>query len=156
LDAYSAALTLLSRRELSTRQLRDRLERRGCTPEDIEQAIKRLTADGTVNDDRAARAYARTAATVKRHGPHRVLRYLQQIGVASDVARQAVDEVYGEGGDATLLEAALQRRLRGRAPDGLDLHERARIVRHLVSRGFDASLVYAALRRKGLQIDQEP
>jgi regulatory protein len=155
-SAYSAALTLLSRRELSSRQVRERLQRRGYAADEVDAAVERLTSDGTLDDRRAARAYARTAATVKRHGRRRVLQYLQQIGIASDIAQEAVDEVFRECGDAPLLDAALQRRLRGRAPEHLDAHERARVARHLVSRGFDASLVFAALRRRGLPVDSEP
>ena len=41
-DAYTTALTLLSRRELSTRQLRDRLERRHFEPGEIDAVITRL------------------------------------------------------------------------------------------------------------------
>ena len=44
MDALTTALTLLSRRELSTRQLRERLARRQFTTEQIDDVVARLHA----------------------------------------------------------------------------------------------------------------
>ena len=113
MDAYTTALTLLSRRELSTRQLRDRLTRRQFAPDDIEAAIARLTADRTLDDRRVAMASARLEAAVQRRGRRRVLQHVQQLGIDDDTAKTAVDEVFGDLDEAALLDEAVARRLRG-------------------------------------------
>ena len=56
MDAFTVALTLLSARELSETQLRTRLKRRQIDADDIDAAVSRLKADGTLNDRRVALA----------------------------------------------------------------------------------------------------
>jgi regulatory protein len=154
MDAYLTALTLLSRRELSTRQLRDRLARRKFSPDQIDAALERLTRDRTVDDRRVAVAAARIEATVKGRGRHRVAQSLQRLGVSAEVARTAIDDVFSEIDEADLLERALDRRLKGVSPRDLDARARARVVRHLVSRGFDTSQVLTRLRRRSIEVDE--
>ena len=64
-DAYAIALTMLSRGELSTAQLRDRLRRKGLAHDQIDRALHRLLSEGALNDRRAAVSYARHAALIK-------------------------------------------------------------------------------------------
>ena len=154
MDAYTAALTLLSRRELSTRQLRERLARRTFGPDDIDHVIERLTRDGTLDDGRVARAAARMEATVRRRGRRRVLQRVQQLGIEGDVARAAVDDVFGEIDENDLLDRAIDRRLRGTAVTALDAKGLARVVRALVAQGFEPGAIYARLRRKGAETDE--
>jgi regulatory protein len=154
MDAFTTALTLLSRRELSTKQLRDRLVRRKFDVSEIDDVVSRLTRDGTLDDRRVALASARTGATLKRHGRRRVLQRVQQLGIDPDVARRAVDEVFGDVDEQLLLDAAIERRVRGVDVRSLDRHAKARLVRHLVARGFDPSQVLARLRDKGADTDE--
>jgi regulatory protein len=153
-DAYTTALTLLSRRELSTSQLRERLARRKFAADAIDHAIRRLSADGTLDDRRVAVARARTDAMLKRHGRRRVLQRIQQLGVAPEIATLAVDEVFNDLDEPALLDAAIERRLRGVDVRTLDARGKARLVRHLVGRGFEPSQVFACLRRRGADTDE--
>ena len=59
-SAYLTALKQLARRELSEAQIRQRLSRRGFTPDDIDPAIARLRQDGSLDDARVAAAIARS------------------------------------------------------------------------------------------------
>jgi regulatory protein len=146
MDAYTTALTLLARRELSTRQLRDRLVRRKFDADDIQAVVERLTRDRTLDDRRVAVAFARFEASIKGRGKRRVVQAVQRLGVDSGVAEEAVDEVFEEIDEGALFERALERRLKGTAVRDLDEKSRARIVRHLVGQGFDLSRVLRALR----------
>ena len=149
MDAYTTALTLLSRRELSTRQLRERLARRGFDRHAIDAVIERLTYDGTLDDRRVALASARMEAAIKGRGRRRVLQRIQQLGVASDVAEAAVIEVFSEVDEAALLDRAIDKRLKGAPLQSLDRRTQTRLARQLVSQGFDAAGVFARLRAKG-------
>jgi regulatory protein len=153
-DAYTAALTLLARRELSTHQLRERLTRRKFSADQIDETIRRLTADRTLDDSRVAAAAARSAASLKRYGRRRALRHVQQLGVDSEIAKRAVDDVFGELNEDTLLEQAIQRRLRSQTVSELDTRARQRLVRYLVSRGFEPARVFARLRARGAEPDE--
>ena len=154
MDAYTTALTLLSRRELSTQQLRQRLLRRKFGAQDVESVIKRLSDDGTLDDRRVALACARTDAAVRRHGRRRVLQHVQQLGISGEIAKDAIEQVFGDVDEAALLDAAIDKRLRGTSLRTLDHAAKAKLVRHLVSRGFEPAHVFARLRRKGADIDE--
>jgi regulatory protein len=154
LDAYITALTLLGRRELSARQLRDRLIRRQFPAEEVDAVIARLQSDRTLDDRRVALASARMAASIKGRGRRRVLQYVQQLGVSSDVAIAAVTEVFGEVDEAALLDRAIARRLKDAPVSALDARGKARLIRHLVAQGFEPAAVFARLRRKGVDPDE--
>jgi regulatory protein len=151
MDAYTTALTLLSRRELSTSQLRDRLARRKFEAGEIDAAIQRLAQDGTVNDKRVAVAAARLEGAIRR----RVLQRVQRLGISESDAKAAVDEVFGEIDERALLDQALEKRLRGTNARELDAKAVARVVRSLVGQGFDAGQVYSRLRSRGTRTDAD-
>jgi len=137
---------LLGRRELSEAQLRARLTRRGCDPDAVEQAVDRLKQDHTLDDGRVARAAARLEATIRGRGPARVRQRLGAMGLGRDVVQQAVADVFAEMDASALLDAAIERRLRGRALGDLDDRARARLVRGLVGQGFSLGEVLGRIR----------
>jgi regulatory protein len=145
-SAHTEGVRLLARRELSVAGVRARLEDRGFQAEDIEQAIARLLESGALDDGRVARAYARTAATVKGRGRLRVMRELLQMGIRNDVAAEALGDVFGDLDERSLIAKALQKKLRGRTRLS-DPAEYARLYQHLMRQGFSPAAVVAALRR---------
>jgi regulatory protein len=147
-DAYTTALTLLSRRELSVAQLRQRLARRQFESRAIEDVIARLTEDNSLDDRRVAVAAARLEGTIKNRGRRRVLQRVQQIGVSASVAKGAVDEVFAGIDEKALLDRAIDKKLKGANPRDLDEKAKARLVRSLVGQGFDLDQIYERLRAR--------
>ena len=145
-DAFTLALVMLSSRELSESQIRTRLKRRECDPDDIEAAITRLKADRTINDRRVALALARMESAIKHRGRSRVLQRIRQAGIADDTAEDAVREVFEEVDENALLDRAFERRLRGKQPKELDEKGRARIIRGLVALGFRFEAILKRLK----------
>ena len=144
MSAYSEALTLLSRRELTGDELRQRLLRKTFPQQDVDEALARLRADGTVNDRRAAVAIARTHALVKARGRFRIERELAARGVSPEDARAALDEVFSELSEPELLERALRKRLRsGRISDQAQFR---RLYSYLVRLGYPTDAVVALLK----------
>ncbi|MBI4263267.1 MAG: RecX family transcriptional regulator [Acidobacteria bacterium] len=146
-DAYAAGLALLARRELSEVQVRTGLARRRFDPADIDAAVVRLRQEMALDDRRTALACARSEAHRKHHGRLRALRQLEAIGIARDVARDAVAEVFADLDEDALIAQALDRRLRR----GLSLDEDAaarRVHRYLLAQGFDAARVTAAVKNR--------
>jgi regulatory protein len=145
MSAYSYAIALLSRRELTAFELRERLLRKAIPEQEADEAITRLRADGTLNDRRAAVAIARTHALVKARGRLRIARELQARGVPEDIARAALDEVFGELSEPELLERALRKRLRtGRIKDQAQFR---RLYAYLVRLGFPSEAVITLLKK---------
>jgi len=135
---------MLARRELSESQVRQRLARRGHADDAIDTAIARLLAERALDDRRVAEAIARSETGIKGRGRHRVRRQIQSAGIAGSVARQAVDAVFQDVDDDALLEAAINKRLRGR--DGItDDREAQRLYRALVAQGFDTDRILRAI-----------
>ena len=146
-DAYTVALTLLSARELSEAQLRTRLKRRQLDADDIDAAVTKLKADGTLNDRRVAMAVGRMETAIKGRGRGRAMQKIRQAGIDSDTASEAVREVFQDVNEDELLDHALERRLRGTAVKDLDEKGRARIMRALVGQGFSFEAVMKRLRK---------
>ena len=141
---------MLARRELSEAQLRERLARRQLDPTDIDEAVSRLLEERALDDRRVALACARTEVRLRRRGRARVLRQVQSIGIARDVASAAVAEVFAEIDEPALLEQALERRLRG----GASLADAAtcrRVQRYLLAQGFGAEQVGRAIAARARQ-----
>jgi regulatory protein len=144
--AYTTALTLLGRREISAASLRARLLRRGFAAEDVDEVIARLTQDGTINDQRTAAAAARLEGAIRLRGRRRVLQKVRALGVDADTARSAVDSVFADIDEAALLDRAIARRLGGADPKTLDRPATARLVRSLVGQGFAPDQIFRRLR----------
>jgi regulatory protein len=144
-DPYTYGLAALGRRELTERQLRTRLVRKGCDAVDIDAAIARLKKDRVLDDQRAALAFARTEARVKHRGPLRIQRTLETMGIDRQAARSATQEGFEERPVDEALESALRRKLRGPIVD--DRHAQ-RLVAYLVRQGFDLSASLAAVRKR--------
>ena len=145
MSAYSYALALLARRELTAFELRDRLLRKDIGQAEADEVIARLLADGTLNDKRAAVAIARTQATVKARGRIRIAQELKARGVAQDVAEAAIGEVFGELSEPELLERALRKRLRsGHIANEAQFR---RLYAYLVRLGFPIDQVIALLKK---------
>ncbi len=145
-DAYAVALTLLAARELSEAQLRTRLVRRQLDTDDINAAIAKLLKDGTLNDRRVALAAARMESVIRHRGRARVLHKVRQLGIDGSIAESAVSEIFAEVDESTLLDHALERRLRGQSPRDLDERGRARILRSLAAQGFPFDAILKRLR----------
>ena len=142
--AYVDALHLLGRRELSVKQLRERLLDRDHAAEDVERAITLLLENRALDDARVAAAYVRTALKVKGRGRLRIRRELQEMGIDSAVAGEALAEAFGDTDERALVKQALDKKLRGKKIT--TPADQARLFQHLVRQGFPPETVVAVLR----------
>jgi regulatory protein len=144
--AYVDGLKMLARRELSEAQIRQRLTRKEHQPDDIEAAVARLRAERAIDDARVAEAIARTETGIKRRGKLRVRMQIERAGIDKSVARGAIETVFEGIDDEGLMEAALQKRLRGRTM-AKDDRELQRLHRFLISQGFEPDRVMQRIRQ---------
>jgi regulatory protein len=139
---------MLARREHSVAEVRSRLADREHTPPDIDAAIERLLETRALDDHRVARAYARTASTVKGRGRLRIQRELQVMGIAREIASEAIADVFGDVDERALIDKAIQKKLRG-GKKLVTMQERARVYQFLMRQGFTPAAVSLAMRRFG-------
>ena len=146
--AYSRALAWLTARELSEGQVRIRLADRGYSRAAIDTAVQRLIDNRSLDDRRAAMAVARAEVRGRGRGPGRVMGRLIAMRIGRDLAKDVVAEIFGETPEDDLLEAALNRKLRGRSERLADPQERRKLVAYLIRQGYSASSAARAVRSK--------
>lgn len=134
--ARSYALWLLSRRDYTAAQLRDRMQRRGYEASEVAEALALLQSYRYQNDERYARAKAHGYAA--RYGNRRIAYRLVADGVARDTVAAQLRELADERQRAV---AAIDR-FRGQVPDAT---LRCKVWRYLAARGFSVEAIRAAL-----------
>jgi regulatory protein len=145
MSAYVDGLKMLGRRELSEKQIRQRLARKEYDQDEIDSAIARLREERAIDDRRVAEAIARTETGIRKRGKVRVRLQLERAGIGRDTAKQAIDSVFEAIDDEALLESSLRKRLRGRETIADD-REFARLFRFLIGQGFESDRVMKALK----------
>ncbi|MDP7294882.1 MAG: regulatory protein RecX [Vicinamibacterales bacterium] len=140
-DPYTFGLTLLAKRELSERQLRQRFRKRKVDSAATDAAIERLKGDGSLDDRRTAFAYARTAVRLTARGRRRVLQEIVALGIDDASARDAVEAAFADVDEAEVLARALTKRLDGPVLDAAHLR---RLHRALERQGFPTSMIARA------------
>jgi len=156
--AYVDGLHLLGRRELSVKQLRERLLDREHAREDVDRAIELLLENKALDDARVAAAYVRTALKIKGRGRLRVQRELQELGIDRDVASAALAEAFGDVDERAMIKKALEKKLRGPRKI-LTAPEYARVFQYLMRQGFAPATITAVLRsmrRVDPRADRDP
>ena len=76
---------------------------------------------------------------------------LLSMQIDRDLAREVVGELFGEEDEAQLLEATLERRLRGKPERLKDPGERRKVLAYLVRQGFSPGAAVAAIRTRRKQ-----
>lgn len=147
MNAYIDGLKMLGRRELSEKQVRERLARKEHEPDDIDAAVTRLREERAINDVRVAEAIARTETSIRRRGKLRVRMQIERAGIDKTIARQAVEEIFGTLDEDAHIEASLKKRLRGRDTIADD-REFQRLFRYLVGQGFESDRIMKLLRAR--------
>ncbi len=145
-NAFALILTKLGRRDHTERELVNALAGKGIPEDAIEHAVTRARREGLIDDERFARALARTTARSGKRGPRRVVATLRQKGIAPATAQAAAKEAFAasEGVEAGLVRLAL--RLFERARDPTLKGKRGRVLRSLLGRGFELSEAKTALQ----------
>lgn len=147
-DPYTLALGWLAARELSIAQVRTRLLKRKLDPQEIDEAIRRLTISGALDDTRVAQAAVRDETVLRLRGRRRVTRRLRELGIEGAVAQDAIAATFREIDEDELLDTAIRRQLqRRRTSDPADQKSLARLVRALTAQGFELHHILKRLRQ---------
>jgi len=134
-EALQASARALRQRDLSTRELEERLRRRrDVAPADREAAVAALRSAGLVDDARFARSRARSLAD-RGYGDDAIRADLERRGIEPETITEAVEELEPERYRA---EAVVARRGGGPAT-----------ARYLARRGFHEDVVEAAMATGG-------
>ena len=146
---YHAALALLARREHSSFELKQKLQKRFCDCEPlIEQAILKTQADGYLSDERFATAYARSRWQ-KGFGPERISNELKVKGISSDLSAVALNSATEELDEAAIIERTWRKKFK-LAPS--DFNEKMKQIRFLRYRGFEQAQIESLFELLSLEL----
>ncbi len=139
-SARERAVRILSAAPISGAALRERLLRRGETPEDAQAAVDWLT-ELRLLDDRQTAAQLVRSALHRGYGPARIRRLLYEKQIPRALWDEALAEIPPQE-DA--VDEFLRRRFRGSVPDE---RERRRATDALLRRGHSWEQIRRALAR---------
>lgn len=148
-QARTLALAMLARSSQNAHSLRRGLMRRKVEASVAEQAIATLRADRWIDEEAHAALRAdRIAASRPGAGREHIAALLAQEGIPEALASREAQRVAGGTTAATealrAARAAIQRRGRRSALS---------VAQSLVRKGFDTSIIAAAMRREGFECD---
>ncbi|MGH9729954.1 MAG: regulatory protein RecX [Candidatus Acidiferrales bacterium] len=133
------------RRSYSVHEMRAYLACRAENENHVGEVIKKLKEFQYLDDARYARDYARIHAQHRRQGKFRIARELRGRGVQDAHIEAALEAVFAETDEATLVRARLERRLR-QIKGALNEKKRASLYRNLLRAGFSADVIRTELR----------
>ena len=148
--AYNYAVSLLSRRDHSEKELMTKLTQKGYS-QGAEEAIAKLRDSGYVSDERFARLYVRELQTFKRYGKRRIEQELYRKGIDREIIREVLEETdFDEDELVSLVE-----RKYGRYLD--DEKGVAKAINGLLRMGYGYGEIRNALSRikENLQTEDE-
>lgn len=146
-QSRAAAARIVSSRMLSRKELSERLNRKGISPDTVEETADWLESLGAVDD-------AAYAGVIVRHyggsgyGPGRVRQELQKRGIPRELWEDALAQLPDS---AAAIDRFLQSKLRGRTPDRATLKK---LSDALLRRGFSWNEIRPALNRLGEEIEE--
>ena len=137
-DLWNKSLDILSRREHSVSELRNKLIRFNPDPNDLKDVIERLITSNFLDDKRFASAFIRSKAE-SGYGPNYISQYLAKKGITSDKYDIYSLEIDWE--DKCLTQFNKKRRNKE-----INFKEKEKILRFLAYRGFSYEIIKNALK----------
>jgi len=146
-DPFTVALRLLTGRDRSCHELRQRLKERGFSTEAIEETVCRCLDYGYLDDQRFATIKARALISSGRAVGGRAVLEMKKYGLESDLIDQALAAAAAEVDLATLLNELFLRRYPDYNNQRDDLRMQQRIIGYFQRRGFPLSLILDTIKQ---------
>ena len=147
--AFGVAYRYLSRRERTTLEVRQQLERKGVDTAVADEVTAILSEEGYVDDARFARLFVQDKRELEQWGTERIRQRLLARGLDRDVIATALEDGQawrGPGEPATELDRALSVLGRRFPSPPNDRRGRDRALGALIRKGYDPELALDALR----------
>ena len=144
---YERALSLLSFRDRSVKELQKRLLEKGEAADRIAPTIERLQQSGLLDDSRFATERARAGLVGKARSRRQIEHDLAQRGVTREVASAAIQQVLADEGTSELEVAVRAARKKAKTLERLDPQaQRQKLYGFLARQGYTPDLVRRAMR----------
>ena len=123
-------------------EIREKLRQLGLGSLNSDEVLRQLVEDDFINNSRYAKAFTNDKFRLGQWGRVKIQAALASKGVSEKDIQAALSEINEKEYRETLA------RLASAQSDGIDLEvyrDRAKVIRHLLSRGFESTLVIEAI-----------
>lgn len=147
--SYESALRmcadLCARAEHCSREIADKLRRRGLPAAEVERVISRLCERGFIDDARYARAFARDKVLYSGWGKRKIVMALKAKGIGAGDVGQAFDSL-DEGEYENAMSRVIRAKMRQFGHLPLSYEEMQKVLRFAAGRGFEISSAASIIR----------
>ena len=134
--AYNYAIKYL--KNIKTKKdVYDYLIRKGFTDEETSEVCDYIEEVGLVNDDLYVKFFVEDSFRIKNKGARKIVYELKQRGIDDDKIEEAIEEASDMEYEA--LKEAYERKLEATKSETDPYKRKNKIIRFLISRGFDYS-----------------
>ena len=144
--SFAAALRILTRRDRSETELRQKLKQLGFSLSAIETAVDKCQEYNYLNDGRYAAERARILMRTGRGVGRKILLDLRRRGIDETIAHNALQTAESEFSSAELLRDQLNRRFSTFNYTTADNRERRRVIGFFQRRGFPLEQIFTILK----------
>jgi len=143
--AQNRAFRLLALRPRSEKELRDRLLQ-NYNRDTTDHVIQKCKNDGYLNDKKFALARTRQLALYRLQGNRVIERDLSGKGLDRGIIVEAIQMIRRELSEGEAIKKLITKKQQGRSV--LDRHEKGKMGRYLLSKGFAAELIFEILNQE--------
>ena len=144
INARDYCLKLITIKDRTEKELRDKLKEKNFDENTIEEEIEFLSNYGYINDKRYAEHFTSDAINLKKWGKSRIRTELLRKGVDRDVTDEAIEEAFGDVDDDRLY-TEMEKRFKN--ADFSNMKERTRIFNFYLRRGFSPEEIKGAMNK---------
>lgn len=138
------ALKLLGQRSYSEKKLAEKLRLREVEPEEIQRVVSKLKELGFLDDLRFAKNYVESAQNIRLAGHRKIYWQMIKKDIPKDIAEQAIEAVYSKDDEVQAIRRLIDKFAKNIPED--KMYER--LMRRLISRGYDFDLVSKEVKRR--------
>ncbi len=135
-NAFSTALSLLSRRAYFSFELRNKLIEKGFTPDETQEVLDRCIDSLMINDDQVYKYFIADWQNRKRKGVVALKYRLMNIGSSKSVAQDMINKYYDENKEKENIKEWIGFKRKNSHQVASTNEEKAKIHRFLQQRGF--------------------
>ncbi|OQX85357.1 hypothetical protein B6D60_07890 [candidate division KSB1 bacterium 4484_87] len=110
--AFDRAIKILSHRDRSEHEMRNRLLDAGYEEMIVELVVTDLLRLGLIDDEKFSRLFARTKMMTKPMGSFLLKRELKQKGIAEEIVEKTIDEIYRENNEYEVAQKIAKKKKR--------------------------------------------
>jgi len=146
--ALNAALRILTGRDHSKHELTRKLNQRGFTPEDVENAVSECERLDYINDERTSRAHIRQLI-LKGYGAKRIRQEMNKKGLRGRRIENILSETVSDTAEREAAERILKKNSKRFERESDLKKRRGKIYRFLYARGFPQEIIGELIAKLG-------